>query len=387
MPLVNVKEVNGTMQKKLGIIFIIILCIIVPISFTFIQWQLKPAKYIDAVILDKTVPDATYREHKGLMWILNNLKIYDIKTKRPFNYSKDYYGFFPLSSEKYNINELPDSLGKPDIIYITDTYGVYTDDFYKVNQNGTRSKLIYGGTTPEEIDKIKASLGNNVIIGEFNTLASPTDSTTRSKMEDIFGLKWTGWIGRYFSDLSYNNNEIPTWMKNNYELQYEEKWSFKGKGIVLVNTSDRVIVLRKDIELGKDMNKIIFNNKSLKELKVKNAVDYYYWFEITTPNTGSDVLANYKLDTTEVGKKVLSQYSLPSEFPAVVATNGKYKSYYFAGDFADSNSTPKLYNNSALYNLNRISTLNEDTNQNYFYWNVYYPMIKSIFSNLTKTSK
>lgn len=32
-------------------------------------------------------------------------------------------------------------------------------------------------------------------------------------MEDIFGLKWNGWIGRYFSDLSYNNEEIPSWMR------------------------------------------------------------------------------------------------------------------------------------------------------------------------------
>ena len=367
------------MQKK--IIFIIILFIATLIIFPFISWQLRPVNYKDIIILDKTVPDTTYREHKGLMWVLNNLKIYDSKTKTPFDYSVDYFGFSPLSSDKYEIKELPDSLGTPDYIYITDTYGVYNDDLYKVNQEGTKSELIYGGTKPDEIDKIKAALNNNTIIGEFNTLARPTDRVTRSKMERIFGLKWDGWIGRYFSDLSYNNEEIPTWMKDNYELQNGVKWEFKGKGIVLVSSSEKVIVLRDNIELGKNMNKIFFNEESIKEFNVKNGVDYYYWFEITTADSGSEVLANYKLDTTEAGRNILNKNGILSSFPAIVRTNGNYRSYYFAGDFADNDSTPQLYNNDALYFLNRITTIEEDTNQNYFYWNVYYPMIKSIFSN------
>ena len=97
----------------------------------------------------------------------------------------------------------------------------------------------------QEVDKIKNALNNNTIIGEFNTLASPTDSKAREELQNIFGLKWNEWIGRYFSDLSKENIEIPYWMKENYAMQYGEKWNFKGAGIVLVNSDDTIIVLQK----------------------------------------------------------------------------------------------------------------------------------------------
>jgi hypothetical protein len=369
-------------RKIVKTVFIVLGLMIFALSMPFIIWRFEPTKNLNVLIIDKTVPDTTYREHSGFMWILNNLKIKMDNSEAAFKYDKDYYGFFPLPNQKYDIKELPANLQKPDLLYLADTYGVYNDDFYKSNTLGNRSGIIYGGMKIDEVEKIKKALNNNTIIGEFNTLASPTDTKSREELENIFGLKWGGWIGRYFSDLSKENIEIPNWMKENYAMQYGEKWNFKGAGIVLVDSKDSIIVLRKDIELGKGLININFTDNAKQEFHVKNNLNYYYWFEINRVDKDTQELAKYKLDLTAEGKKLLDKYNLPNEFPAIVRKTGNYTSYYFSGDFADSNSIPKTYSASGIQFLNKITTFNEDTNQNYFYWNVYYPLIKNIIKNV-----
>lgn len=372
------------MEKRKALIISTITIIMISIILTspFLIWQAKPSKSLNVVILDKTVPDSTYREHKGFMWILNNLKITNGSKHTPFGYDENYYGFCPLPNKKYNIKELPESLGYPDLIYLADTYGVYKEDFYQKNDQGNRSEIIYGGVKSNEVDIIKNALDNNVIIGEFNTLASPTNNIVRTEMEKIFGLKWNGWIGRYFSSLSEENIEIPNWMKENYAMQYGVKWDFKGAGIVFVNSDDTIIVLRNEIELGSGFNTLKFIEKAKNEFKVKNNVNYYYWFEVTQANKDSEILANYEIDVTKEGEKILDHYNLPMEFPAIVRKSSGYTSYYFAGDFADSNVTPKVYCASGMRTLNMFTTIDEDTNQTYFYWSVYYPLIENILKNI-----
>ncbi len=367
-------------KTKKRIISIFIILIVTIVALPFILWQIQPAKNLDVIIMDKTVPDMTYREHKGFMWILNNLKIKNQNSA--FAYSKDYYGFIPMEDQKYKTKELPYNLKTADMIYITDTYGVYNEEFYKKNIYGNRSELIYGGASESEVEVIKKLLNENVIIAEFNTLASPTEDQERNQMEDIFGLTWSGWIGRYFSDLSDNNEEIPKWIKTNYAMQYGVKWGFEGPGIVFVGLGDKIVVLREGTELGKGLNTIKFTPKAVKQFTVKNNVKYYYWFEVCKPEKDTEILANYKIDLTEKGKKVMEEFNLPSEFPAVLLKKSGYTSYYFCGDFADNNMTPKIYQAYGIRFLNKITTFDEDTNQNYFYWNVYYPLIKTIIEQI-----
>lgn len=369
-------------RRTLTLGYITIVVILIILASPFIIWRAKAERSLNVIIIDKTVPDITYREHKGFMWILNNLKIKNGDLNTTFKYDKNYYGFIPLENEKYTTKELPENIGKQDLIYLTDTYGVYNEDFYSNNMEGNKSGIIYGGTKGSEIVSIKKALNNNTIIGEFNTLASPTDSSARQELQNIFGLKWNNWIGRYFSDLSPENAEIPNWMKENYAMMLGEKWSFSGPGIVLVNSNDTIIVLRSDVELAKGINKIVFEDSAKNELKVKNNLNYYYWFEITTADKDTEILAKYKLDVTKQGQKILDEYNLPAEFPAIVRKTQGYTSYYFAGDFADSNSTPKFYSASGIQLLNKITTFDEDANQNYFYWNVYYPLIVNILKNI-----
>lgn len=363
------------MQKALLLIFIVFVIAISP----FFYWYLKPAKTINAVIVDKTVPNQNYREHKGIMWVLNNLKYSN--NGKAFQYGQDYYGFVPLDHKTYNIRELPDRLGKTDLIYLADTYGVYTDDFYTERISGDRSELIYGGLEDEELAVLKKALNQqNLFIAEFNTLGSPTDQKIRTELENLLGIKWSGWIGRFFTDLSPENEEVPRWLINNYEKQHNTQWSFKGPGFALVSKDDRVVILKQGEDVGKHLNRVIFTDKGLKEFKVKNNVRYYYWFDIIETMGKAEVLAHYRFDLTDKGRKQLQEYGLKETFPAVVRNSSPYRTYYFAGDFADNDEVPSFRKVSGQRFINVMMTFDAAGKQDYFFWHVYYPLIESILS-------
>ena len=128
------------MKSKVFIsIFIGILILLI---LPFLIWQISPQKNLDVLIIDKTVPDDSFREHKGIVWALkynkyvkNNNKEYDLKT--------DYAGFVPEKENKYKIRSIEDGLNSDlDLIYMADTYGVYEDEFFKKEFEGQRSELI-----------------------------------------------------------------------------------------------------------------------------------------------------------------------------------------------------------------------------------------------------
>ena len=111
-------------MKKWLLIGGIILVMAVTAS-PFLIWQLKKPTDLNMLVIDKTVPDQTFREHQGLMWMLNQAKVR--KDGKPYKISKDYAGFYPKGDKTYSIKSLPKT-NSADMIYITDTYGVYKED-------------------------------------------------------------------------------------------------------------------------------------------------------------------------------------------------------------------------------------------------------------------
>ncbi|MHB8126303.1 MAG: hypothetical protein ACYDEJ_11815 [Desulfitobacteriaceae bacterium] len=88
----------GKLFKKHPYGVYLLLSVIFLAVFPYILWLLKPAQPLQVWIMDKTVPTKDYREHKGLMWVLNHFKINDELAGREFQYDTDYYGFFPVSA-------------------------------------------------------------------------------------------------------------------------------------------------------------------------------------------------------------------------------------------------------------------------------------------------
>lgn len=367
-------------------LIIVILLLFSLLFIPFILWQLSAGKKLNVVILDKTVPILNYREHQGLMWVLNYFKIRKNDTGKSFRSEKDYYGFFP-GDGKYSIRDLPQEEQNPDLIYFADTYGVFEDDYLKVNTTGSRSSMIYGGLTEKDLFYLYRNLKNgNTLVAEFNTLASPTGEKPRQEMEKILGIKTQGWMGRFFENLS-SDGEVPKWLVENYEKQYGEKWVFSGPGFAFVSEEDQVVVLRKNIDTGPRDITFSFSKSYSEKVGVDRPVPFDYWFEFVRPESDTEVLANYELDLTDSGKRKLEQFGLSGQFPAVLkVTYPEYQAYYFAGDFADSTYIPIFWRFKGLDIFKKYTAAKIPGQNTAFFWKGYVPLMKKILHDIKPQS-
>lgn len=129
------------MMKRQRWLIVYIVCIFLAISSPYWLWNIKPTTTLNVLIVNKTVPDQTYREHGGLVWLLNQQKYvkqngsrYDVKT--------DYVGFVPTTKQE---RPWPTSLQSYDVIYVADTYGVYENDFTTEKRKGNVQKKCMAG--------------------------------------------------------------------------------------------------------------------------------------------------------------------------------------------------------------------------------------------------
>ncbi|MBO0961579.1 hypothetical protein J1P26_17885 [Neobacillus sp. MM2021_6] len=338
----------------------------------FWLWKIQPSKKLNVLIVDKTVPTQSFREHKGLVWILNNAKYYKNGTT-PYSVKNDYKGFKPQNGQEYTITPLPRDLKPFDVIYLTDQYGVYKEDINRRNTEGKHSKKVYGGLTSSEVNKIERALiesKGKTLIAEFNTFASPTSEKAKEEISNLLNVEWSGWIGRYFSDLS--NSEVPEWIKANYRKQ-NMKWGFDGEGFVFIGRNNYVVVIGK--EEVKDTGLLFEVSKKGKkyftdEIKGK----YPYWFDIIEARDKNEILAAYRLPISHAAVKRLEGYGIPASFPAVIYhQNTKFSSYYFSGDYADEAEVPRMYQTKGFDTWKRKLGAKDS-----FYWQTYVPMMKDI---------
>nr|WP_300003586.1 hypothetical protein [Tissierella sp.] len=368
------------MGKLKGIIVILIVSLLIlGAAFPYIKWERSQVKELNVFILDKTVPDNSYREHRRLIYALNHYK-YQKKDSTEYNL-EDYSGFYPLEDEKYKTSNVKDDLKEnTDLIYIADSYGVYEEEFFKNKIEGERSEIIYGGLKSEEIEVIKEQVYENNIplVAEFNTFGSPTDTAARKEIEEILGVKWSGWIGRYFNELDYEKNEeVPAWIIRAYEGGEDESWAFKGSGFILASDQDEIIVLEAKDFKGKGIA-IDFTDKGREFFETDKTSAYGYWFDIVETRE-AEAYAWYKWDLTKEGEEKISARGIPKIFPSITRrTVNTTPIYYFAGDFADTSRDRGFYKYEGLSKImGAVSKFNGD-NDTKFQWRIYYPVMKNI---------
>ena len=350
------------------------------VATPFILWSRQPAHELKVLILDKTVPDATRREHAGLSWLLRHRKV-----RKPggqdYDTGRDYYGFFPLPDHQWEAREPSIAAASPELIYLADTYGVYTEEFYGQSA-GNRTAMIYGGLRPEEVKDIQAALpGCLTLVGEFNTFADPTEGPARQACMDWFGLSWSGWIGRHFKDLD-PQQEVPPWAVRNYERQTGKEWLFEGPGFLFVNEDDRVEVLEEGLDVVKGRG---LRFKGLPEgrwLDLPEDARYDYWFDVVRPRPGTQVLAEYELPLLPQGEAKLKALGLGARTPAVLLSQlGATRSFYFAGDFVDAWPMPNFHRVAGLAPFHRLFSREVPGDAQSFYWRVYVPLMSRVIED------
>lgn len=374
-----------TVAYFLRFLQILVLVLVLSPLIMLLLWFLTPKSPLALTVIDKSVLNADYEEHASLFWWLRHEKRSHPQTGALYRMDKDYFGFFPGKLNNYQIKGLTqlskqqrDSVvAHSSHLYFTDNYGVFALEWNQKTHESERSSLIYGGLTQADVEVMKrAKEQGKVIITEFNCIGSPTAKPEREAFEQMFGLRWSGWIGRFIDNLDTTRNlEIPHWMKDGYVKQHGN-WPFKRGGIVLVSETDQIEILEDSLCLTFSVPIIVNNDSIPQHVAVKNNMPYPFWFDIMQTDA-LDVWSYYQLQLTTKGDSVMHKLGLPNRFPAVMAHEGSdYKFYYFAGDFADN---PVQLKRSRLKGIRYLREFfydpSEPSDRNYFYWEYYLPLL------------
>jgi len=383
------------MRKKISL-GILILILATPLLM-WVTWLITPNTKLVIAIVDKTVLTTKGQEHISLNWVLNHEK-YRKTSKEPYEVSRDYFGFFPEEDsefklkglERFSYSKLRQLSNDADLAYFTDTYGIYNNEWFNKGDDKDRSGILYGGLSDKDIQLLELMKEKSkLIITEFNVIGSPTALENRTRFEEIFQLKWTGWTARYFDNLNIlENKEIPKWLIKNYKKEYNGKWPFKSSGIAFVNNKDQVVILENEIQLNTPLPHIITEEKYQEEYHLPEKIKYPFWFDIIIPNSKiNSVVSSFKIDVNSKGLEELERFGIPSTFPAVTQHKGNdYSFFYFSGDFADN---PVGMNSSYFSGVGFFKGLFYDKRntmeRSSFFWNYYKPLLTEILDQYSET--
>ncbi|SDD96423.1 hypothetical protein [Niabella drilacis] len=353
-------------------------------------WLLTPKKQLVVAIVDKTVLTTEGQEHISLTWILNHYR-FTKDARHLYHVGSDYFGFFPKKNEQFRLKGLErfdasllDKLSNDaDLAYYTDAYGVFSNEWYLKKNIGERSRTVYGGLSMQDVDFMeKMKQKRKLVLAEFNTIGSPSAVSERYRFEQLFGLKWTGWIGRYFGQLdTAENKDIPHWLVKGYMDRHNNSWPFKDEGIVFVGAGNTIVVLEGGKDLVSPLPYIVTEKAFREHYHLPEKVNYSYWFDVVTPDTAMNrINARFALDLTDAGKEILRRYGIPLSFPAVQSHKGTdYQFWYFSGDFCDN---PISFNTSYFKGIEFFSFLFmnrlDKTQRKSFFWSFYRPLVSTI---------
>lgn len=386
-----------TVKKRIHFkTFLLILIVGLPL-WMWLAWVLTPKRNFQVALIDKTVLTPKGQEHISLNWVLTNDK-FSKANGDLYKSERDYFGFFPLADEKYELkglerfddNQLHQLASTADMVYITDTYGIYSNEWFKIDDPKERSTIIYGGMSKQDILFIDEMRRNHkLIISEFNSIASPTAIPVRREFEDSFGVHWTGWVGRYFDSFDTTlNPELPKWLIRNYERQYNTKWLFKKSGIAYVHSDDRVVILENETDLLDEIPSIYATDEGQQYYGMIDKIKYSYWFDIIQPDTSfNHVISYFKVGVNDKGRAQLKNFGIPESFPAITAhINSDYRMFYFSADFCDN---PISLFNAHFKGVNYFRWLFYNTQdpveRRSFFWTVYRPLVSRILNDYYKT--
>ena len=355
------------------VLMAILVLLLLLLALPYFLHRTQPTKELVVSVYDKTVPQKPALQHEGLTWFLTH-HAYPSSEGTIFDGQEHYLGYHPDCEQP--IVDLTGLDPRTDLLYITDTYGIYRtgEGFSRTEPPQGESNLIWGGSSDHDAKEIRKFLNreeSSTVIAEYNTFATPTPSYVQAQMYELLGTRWTGWTGMYVHDLS-SKGETPSWIRE----MHADVWDYSGSGIILYNIHDEVIVLPSNQLLGPNEMQFTYTEEGVKTLGLSGSISYKMVFDITEPLEGTDVLANYTLDLTEEGEALLQSYGLEDSFPAIqLKETANHRAYYFSGNWAYSSRKLRF---SQLKGMQWFMerTAKEDE---LFYWKHYLTLLSSIF--------
>lgn len=358
-----------------------------------IYWYLSPNRKLVVAIIDKSLYSEQGKQHVSLNWVLGQEK-FSKTNKQQYQQTKDYFGFFSSNKEKFvlkgleqfSANQLEQLSKDADLAYFTNSYGVFKNDAHGQADQGNGLFLQQTGMSSQDLQLLSSmkSKGKLVIV-EFNATAPPTSPKVRSDFELLFGIKWTGWIGRYFNSFDISKNkELPEWLIKDYKAQHKGIWPFKKGGIAFVHSDKRIVILEEEIDLTSPYPEIVANNEGVTKFHLKESTTYTYWFDIMDFDQNTNhAAASFNINTNDKGAAILANAKIPSSFPAVTLhQKDDYQFFYLSTDFSENPigiksayfKGMKLFK-PFLYNSR------DRMDRRVFFWEIYQPLLTNILND------
>jgi hypothetical protein len=242
------------------------------------------------------------------------------------------------------------------------------------------SKLIFGGFNDTEALAIEDFVRRGkTLVGEFNTFGSPTEGVARRRLEWIFGAHWTGWAGRFFTDLG-DMEEVPVWARRHWRWHYGEEWPHKGPGWLFAHEDTRIFVVKE----GPDAYPMALRIKDIRRDDplmdgVLDEVPFYFWFDVVEAFDYTEVLAKYYFHLKQPGIDLMRKFGLPLVFPCVIRSSRAPLRLYMAGDFTDHRAHRGAYWILGLPWYKKVGRFAEHyRDQTGFFWQFYVPLFQNI---------
>jgi len=349
-----------------------------------VAWWFVPKKPLVVLAMDKTGLTPDGQEQQPLFWVLKHDR-YIRKNGLLYDGRKDYLGLFPLKNKQYGVKDFQ-NMSEKDIQYIESNIDVA----YYIGTSGVssdlakRSGFAQRGMTDKDMSFLKEmKKGRKLVFAEFNVIASPTKEKVRREFENEFGIRWSGWIGRYFASLDSTSSELPRWLIKNYMKQHDGQWDFNHSGIVFAHENGAIEVLDEKTDLNEPKPLIHTFAYGINHLGMIKQIPYTGWFDIVqmTDSTNHAISA-YELRVNDGGRKLLKKSGIPVVFPAVIMHKAKdFEFYYFCGNFSDD----KIPSNSSYFiGGQHLALMLDGSSENQFFYNFFRPMLSSILKQYYK---
>jgi hypothetical protein len=223
-----------------------------------------------------------------------------------------------------------------------------------------------------------------LVIVEFNAMAPPTLPQVRTDFELLFGVKWTGWIGRYFSSFdSSKNKELPDWLIKDYRTQHKGLWPFKKGGIAFVHADKSVVILEEEVDLTSPYPEIIANSEGVSKFHLKESTTYTYWFDIVEFDQNTNhAAANFKINCNDKGAAIMANANIPNNFPAITLhQKDDYQFFYLSTDFSENPIGIKsaYFKGMPLFKP-FLYNGRDRMDRRVFFWEIYQPLLTNILN-------
>ncbi len=381
-------------RKRLKWYHILAAAIVLAIVLLFVIWHILPKKALNVAVLDKTVlsysedddiiKDNVYRKHRGFYWIMNQQR-YVKPDGTQYDYKHDYFG--PMLDEEgaYDHSvELSDADFKPDLVYISDAYGLGNDTFGHYNG----SNPLNGGISDDDMSYINfAHESGAPIVTEATLFSSPLSDSVRAQLIKLLGVTPTKWIGRYIVDLE-DFTDVPDWAPPMYEQQEGVEWRFTGPGVLLVSEEGKIIILEQNTDFNtKDLLKIYINDDYKSEFGDCGNCNFYNWFELIEPDYDTESIATFEFDLNATGMEKIREINKTPRFCAVSRRQeeGYAPVYYFAGDFNDYVNGERYGNFLFANQFFKFLSYDRQGDISNFFWRFYNPLARHILHDTKST--